>query len=351
MSWPADVIAQPFAPTSIWNMPLGSDAVYVPLRMSAPAQGHGVDEVYLPLSLAAPFRELVERDSWWPWEHGSQTPGERTGVIVRVPDDWVLPPPGRLDLPNRSAGAFQADGRVREFQYVVRPQAGSDVSFHGHLRSALSLDGDGLTSHAEFGGHGGSGMTCLGGTIRAGELTDSEPIRHALALTMNMRKWGTRSGGGIVDGFRWPAVAADEEFSQTRPATGYGTLGHVGGAARDGVGMGSLLAIPAEVRLDALRLETQIGAKLAWTHQNYGAYVVDNSGDDGSYDVHRLNVEERALPELGFSEGDATKGTPLTRDLDRIFGVLAVVENNAPDRIGGGGTPRQPLRPRLASNP
>lgn len=50
--------------------------------------------------------------------------------------------------------------------------------------------------------------------------------------------------------------------------------------------------------LDALGFETAEGAKLAWTHQNYGAYVVDNSEDDGTHDIHSLNVEARAFAEF-----------------------------------------------------
>ena len=47
-----------------------------------------------------------------------------------------------------------------------------------------------------------------------------------------------------------------------------------------------------------LHFETRAGAKLAWTHQNYGAYVVDDSLDPGDWDVHRLNVEAGVLREL-----------------------------------------------------
>ena len=41
--------------------------------------------------------------------------------------------------------------------------------------------------------------------------------------------------------------------------------------------MGSLLAIPISVDINALGLETTPGRMLAWTLQNYGAYVADNT--------------------------------------------------------------------------
>jgi hypothetical protein len=37
--------------------------------------------------------------------------------------------------------------------------------------------------------------------------------------------------------------------------------------------------------------------------------------------------------------------------MDRIFGALQVVDNNADDRIGGGGTPLQPLAPPITAGP
>ena len=44
----------------------------------------------------------------------------------------------------------------------------------------------------------------------------------------------------------------------------------------------------------------------------------------------------------------SSKATPWARDMDRLFGALAVVDNNAAGAIGGGGTPLQPPAPPLA---
>ena len=339
-SGPRDKYRWPFSPTSFWNTPIGSAAAYRPLQLTAPSLGYGVDVVYLEFAPDAPLRQLRERDYWWPWEDGDRAAGESTGVAVRVDDDWVVPPPRRTELPNRASAALEPSGLVREFQYTVRPVAGSDISMYERPRGRIDLAGDGHMIGGAMGGHGGSGMTGVGGTLRAGELTGSEPIRHALAVTMNMRKWGVPQGGGIRDGHRWPATTADGHFAQRSFASGYGTIRLDGAAGRPGVGMGALLAIPADVDLDALGFETPEGAKLAWTHKNYGAYVVDSSEDDGRHDIHLLNVEARALEEFpGFeTAGDTAFG----RDLTRIFTHLALVENNGPTSVGGGGTPRQP---------
>lgn len=54
-------------------------------------------------------------------------------------------------------GALQRDGLVREFQYTVRPSAGSNISMYEHPRGLVDLEGDGLTIDGQLGGHGGSG--------------------------------------------------------------------------------------------------------------------------------------------------------------------------------------------------
>lgn len=330
----------PFSPDSIWNMPIGSGARYKPLNMTPPTTGYGTDEVYISFDARAPLRRLVDRGYWWPWHDGSQARGAETGVNVRVPDNWIIGPPLPGSYPNRSAVALQDDGRAREFQYVVRPSAGSDLSIFEGVRATYDLAGDGLTGRNGFGAHGGSGMTAIGGTIRKGELTSPEPIRHALALTVNMRKWGSRDNGG----YHWPAIAADLGFDKTAHATGYGTLGAQSGP---GLGMGSLLALPASVDIDQLRLETHEGRKLAWTYQNYGAYVVDDSVDPGDFDVFRHNVEISVLDEYPAVDTGFTTDTAFGRDMNKIVRHLALVANNGPTSVGGGGDPLQPLAPPI----
>ena len=333
----------PFASTSIWNLPLGSGAVYRPLRLTPPTVAYGADAVYLSFSPTAPLRSLVDRGYWWPWRSGPLLSGRSTGVRVRVPDGWVIPPPPAGETPNRASAALEAGGTVaREWQYSVRPSPQSDISMFGGPRARFLLTGDGLQG-SQPGAHGGSGMTAIGGTIRRGELTGPVPIRHALAVTMNMRKWGTK-GGRITNGFRWPATSADAYWNGGA-GRGYGTLTATGGSSRDGLGMGTLLAIPANVDLRTLHLETRAGAKLAWTQQNYGAYVVDDSLDPGDWDVHRLDVEAGVLRELPALDTYPGTNTPFGRDMNKIFVRLAVVDNNSPSSIGGGGTLRQPLAP------
>lgn len=346
-----DPLLWPFASDSIWNMPIGSGAIYLPLSLTPPTTAYGTDEVYLQVSTTAPLRSLIDRDYWWPWTSGTSVPGTDTGVQVRVADDWIIPPPEPSDMPNRATWALQADGLAREFQYTVRPTNGSNISIHENPRAVYDLTGNGLTGSLNgnngFGAHGGAGMTCIGGTIRAGELSSTDPIRHALAVTLNMRKWGTKQGGNITDGYRWPAISADSYWDQNGSWTGYGTGDS--GSGKDGLGMGSLLAIPANVDLSTLGFETSQGLKIARAHQDFGAYVVDDSQDGGSWDVHRLNVEISVLDEFPALDTYPGTNTPFGRDMNKIFTRLAVVDNNTPSTIGGGGTPRVALAPALGT--
>ena len=330
----------PFASNSIWNMPVGSGAQYLPMKLTPPAQGYSTDEVYLTFDPSAPLQPLVDRGYWWPWTSGTSVTGKNTGHSVRVPNNWIVAPPSRSSQPNNGSAALQADGLAREFQYTVRPTSGSAISIFEGVRASYDLAGNGLTGSNGFGAHGGSGMTAIGGTLRAGELSGPEPIRHALAVTMNMKKYGAKSGNGLTNGYRWPAIAADSYYAGSG---GYGSLG----PSQAGLGMGSLIALPASVNIDSLGLETPQGKKLAWTYQNYGAYVVDDSFDPGSWDTHRLNVEIGVLKEFPAIDTYPGTNSPFGRDMNKVFTRLAVVSNNGPSSIGGGGTPRQPLAPPL----
>lgn len=338
---PRDAFAWPFARTSIWNMPLGTKARYVPLNMTAPAQGYAPDETYLVFDDTAPLRRLIERDTWWPWPGGSEVVGVDSGIRVHTPDGWILAPPDPDNYPNRMTAMIQADGAVREFQYTVRPTATSDISFHDEPRAVYDLTGDGLTGPNGFGAHGGSGMTAIGGTLRAGDLVGDRPIRHALSFTADMRKWGTAEGGG----YRWPAIARDAYGADD---DGYGSLPPHTGRLQ----MGSLVALPCDLDLDRLDLGTVAGRKIADALQGWGAYVVDDSYNPGEWDVHMIGADEDAMaecPDLLNSWGDLQ--TPLRADLDKLMPHLALIANNTARTIGGGGKPIRPLAPPFVQSP
>lgn len=368
---------QPFSSTSIWNRPIGSGANFAKLTDLAaakgktwhtPWQGYSVDESYIVLDPTTPdTAQLVERSYWWPYPNAAAEaaqPTVATGKYVRVPNAYTIPIPPAGNTPNNMCAMLKStDSSIAlECQYVVRPNAGDPISFNHIFRGEWNLRGEGIND--SFGSHGGAGMCCIGGTIRANELVNADPIPHALAVTINTQKWACTQGGGITNGFRWPAQAADSNALQPG---GYGTNVYYNtsnqtstplsnpGVPLDGLGMGTLLGLPTTLNLDTLGFETSAGRKIATALKNYGAYVVDTSLDTGSWDTWLWNLDKVAcrtdLPALSDSYAGGSPGmnTALTRDLNKVILNLAIVTNNAAGgTCSGGGTPIVAVAPPLA---
>ncbi len=197
---------------------------------------------------------------------------------------------------------------------------------------AGDLDGDGL-----HGANGGSGLSALGGVIRLGELApDAAPPRHALAIHLfgseNLNKSATAE-----DCFRWPASRGDagctQRYAGVEPA----------------LRMGSLLALPHDKRPG---LRTQAAEKLAWTLENYGAYVVNDAGSSS----YAFNVElspagwfdDDFESAWGFAFQTTDTGSDWANDVQLLFAALAVVDDNAPATPGGAGVRLQPSLGALA---
>ena len=163
--------------------------------------------------------------------------------------------------------------------------------------------------------------------------------QHALKMVLDaatmLSTCATRSAC-----FRWPARTAD-----SYAASHYGRKGT---SAPAGLKMGALLALPRSLSLASLGLETSPGRQLAWTMQNYGAYVVDDTygagisfavevGPDGKF-------EDQFAGDFGVKFAARSRDTtPWARDVKRIVAALHLVDNNSQSRVGGGGTPLQPL--------
>ena len=113
--------------------------------------------------------------------------------------------------------------------------------------------------------------------------------------------------------------------------------------------MGSLLALKPELKVGELALKTSVGRKLFHTLQDYGAYIVDDAMHDHFYLAAERGVQEEMAGKFGYKFDNHS--SDLKADIDLILPLLHVVDNNAPDRIGGGGNPRQPLAPPLAEMP
>lgn len=317
----------PFAQDSIWNLPLGSNAEYVPAGIG-PASAIAADvDLLFRVPEGSPERPIYDPASWRRRCLGTNVADPTRRKTLPIPDDWIIPDATRTETPNNASAFLLPDGRTLvQINPLARCRAQGPV--YGWVTEDVDLYGSGIP-----GGHGGSGLSSIGGTIRLGELTDSDPILHALKVNLWAERYLYYNEEDETPGYRWPARTADsyaqEVYGGTNPA----------------LKMGSLLALPPWLNEADLQLETEIASKLFHTLQTYGAYVVDDSYSDAHYVAIEAGVDDEVLSKYGYSFDQSTDA--LKNDLNKLFQAFYVVNNNAPDAIGGGGEPRAPLAPPL----
>lgn len=319
-----DKYRQPFASTSPWNMPIGSGAIYVPAEIG-PSEWVVAETNYVfHLSGDDPLRPLMRP---WNWGEGRCDDGaEYERIELPVPDGLIVPDAEPNYTPNNAAAFLLPDGETFvQVNALARCWEGGPV--FGIRGPDQSIYGDGIR-----GGQGGSGLSSIGGTLRAGELTGTAPIAHALKILL----WCEWYCSYTERGYRWPATRSD----------GYASWETYGGSV-EALRMGALLAIPPSVTAASLELETEAGGKLFAAFQDYGAYLAD----DAYWNAHGIAIEQGALQEFDAAsdEGFSSDGGPFFRDVQKLFEALHVVDNNSRDTIGGGGTPRQPLAPPIGN--
>ena len=318
-----NLLVWPFAGTSIWNTPVGRAATYVPAGI-APASQRSVatDQDVIIMRPTAPLTPIAYNGAGW---SGASRCGGGGTVLATAPIPSNLIVPGSSG--NYAFAILMPDGHtVLQGQPLARCTAGGAATAL-HLAPSADLRTDGT-----LGAHGGSGLSSLGGTIRLGELTPgAPPIRHALKVNLD----------GAADywpvGFRWPAVKEDS----------YGPQRYRGKVPA--LKMGALLALPASLNLASLNLQTTPGRMIAWTLQNYGAYCVDDAGRSVNSIATELgpdgSVTDQFQKTWGVPFVSGVNDTPWARDIASIFAHLAVVDNNSPTSIGGGGTLLQSYAP------
>jgi hypothetical protein len=309
-------------------MPIGKGAVYVPAHIAPPTiQTLTSDQDIIIMDPTAPLTPLVHNGAGWGGGNRCTASGAPL-ISVPIPADFMV----SSNSHNNALAVVMPDG-----QTVIQGQPFARCT-PGGPATALSLaPSDNLYTSGILGAHGGSGLSSLGGTIRLNELVAGGEIRHALKVNVDAATDLFPSPG-----FRWPAIRHDS----CAPACYGGTV--------PAVEMGSLLAIPASVNINALGLETAPGRMLAWTLQNYGAYIADNTARS----VFSIETEESPSGSVvtqfqqtwGYPfQAAAGSSTPWSHDINVILANLAVVANNGPASIGGGGTPLQPLAPPIGN--
>ena len=322
-------------------MPIGSNAVFVPANLNATPGGDvwapmpQIDDEIIILKPSAPLTTINYSDAGWTGKNRCNATG---GQLFRapIPSNYVIP----HNNANGSAVILASDGRT-----LIHTQPLTRCSAGGPATAIVKFPEVDIYGTGHGGSHGGSALSAIGGSIRIGELRPGQQgPRHAIKVNLYAREALARCTS-YADCYRWPATAADSY-----------AVGHYGsnapGNLPKGMKMGALLAIPGTINLNSLGLETEPARQLAWTLQNYGAYVVDDTwgpafalnaetGPDGDKRTEFRN-------DYGFNfEQRANDNTPWSRDLQRLIRALHLVDNNGPNSIGGGGTPRQALAPAL----
>ncbi|BDI27966.1 hypothetical protein CCAX7_000170 [Capsulimonas corticalis] len=341
---------QPFAASSIWNTPIGSGASYTSITLGQFGDLLHDQEYLIQENPNDPLRKIAQ-------------PGNANAYFnIHVADGW-FPEPYNLPYhtPNNCAAFLEPDGvSLYQFTPLRRDDGAGNGYTTGDLTGFYFNGNDGpeylstsLYGPGNGGEHAGSGLSCLGGDIRKGEITDnnlSNPIKHAIKIELDWDQLYRNSSDSTNRNqtFRWPATTSDAGYA-----------GYLGG--NSALRMGSLLAVPSSATESTLGLQTVPGKKLFHALQDFGGYVVDTSAANNfrPNGGHRLNicfengVETDFQSAYGYAldSGTAT-GTAWYSDVRAIYGALKVVDNNTAASIGGGGTPRASTLPlNYAINP
>lgn len=198
-----------------------------------------------------------------------------------------------------------------------------------------------------LGGHGGSGLNAIGGTIRLGELLPgAPPIAHALKLEFYAHQYYYRPpSGNRSQCFHWPAVACDGYCFDCA-----GSPDECYGGANPLLTPGALLAVPPDAApaLNA-SLRTAPARRALAALATFGGYLVDDTAWNASSICTEHGVQDEFRATYGFAFGvnanERGSAGAWYADLVAIFRALAIVVNNGPATPGGGGTPLAPPPP------
>ncbi|MDY6899491.1 MAG: hypothetical protein SWZ49_15630, partial [Cyanobacteriota bacterium] len=274
-----DKFLQPFLSTSIWNMPIGSDAHYIKANIDKARLATADEEYFFKLGDGYPYRPVYAPGAWG---IGRCTGTRYMDIALPIPDDLIVPDATKepFRTPNNASAFLLPDGRTLvQLSPLARCEKGGSI--YGWRYENVDIYGEGIG-----GAHFGSGLSSIGGSIRKNELTSDEPIHHALKVVIWAEKYLFYDDK--IRGYRWPAHQADsyaaERYGGDNPA----------------LVQGSLLAIPPETTKESLNLQTPAGKKLFDALQDYGAYIVEDSAGDAHYFAVEKGVPEEFRRKYGY---------------------------------------------------
>lgn len=318
-----NIYAWPFSYDSIWNLPLSTSAQYEVVDLAPdPSLNWGM-AINLDL-------EDISMDPALPIKNISAN-----GTIISAHVDTALE--GNPDVAgnwNNCASFLATDNiNIHQGQPLNYPAGGTP--YYQYVWPLVNLKSTGIT-----GCHGGSSLSGLGGDLRKGEMTSSEPIRHSLKMTIDCVIYCSRTGNGGL-GYTWPATTADYNYNVAGSENYYDRFGN----ANQYVLSGALLALPTDFNLASLN--SLNAKKIARALMLYGAYIVDNSAvsennPTATRGLHGVSVQRGAESEFadpGCPSPFAATSPPSTcqfyTDLKTIQANLRVVKNNTASTPGG----------------
>jgi hypothetical protein len=343
-------IQWPFTNNSAWNTPLGSSAEFMSANLFDSSRGQGYEAFYNFHSDDDYFIITTESDPLVPWFNQGHWGGPATHeAYCNITGKFVkeLHFPKNLTVNmwgnNNAAGLLQPDSRTlftMQPLYVCDP--GSPILAFD-FNNAYPTDI--MNDTGEIGGHGGSGLSAVGGTIRLGELSPaSGPIRHALKLELFAHLWYYRPlDGNRSNCYRWPANTCDGYAFDTSSSDCYN-------GTDSNVRPGSLLAVPPKnVPSVNAMLKTLPAKKILQALSQFGGYLVDDTAWNSTSICTEHGVADEFMKDYGFSftvnDNKGGQNSNWYEDLLLLFRSLYVVANNDESNIGGGGTPIAPVAP------
>lgn len=300
----------PFARNSIWNLPIGASATYTPANFpSSTGNGINTEDEMVMVDPASPLRQTFMRTGQW---NATCSGGSDFGSF-HVPDGLTTPLTSGSFLPNNTGGALKSDDKtIQEGIWIARCSATGPLYWgYGQLGSH-DIYGSGLVGGAG-GGHGGSGLSAVGGSLRQWELQGDEPIRHALKLTVPTKVLSKSGNGG--KGYKWPAVRADGGYD------GSDCFSYSG--STQAAVMGAFVAVLPSVDVDSL-VSTPLARRIGHAMQDYGVYIVDVNP---CWDPFTFNVENKGNDVVRSRYGYGFGDNPLSGELFKLISRLNVVNN------------------------
>src|SRR2546426_2545106 len=169
-----DPRAWPFSADSIWNLPIGASASYVPAGIAqATARGMTTDADVLILNSSAPITSVYLNSDAWTGRSRCDIQG---GVLFEAPisPGFVVAGANPPFPPNHAVAILDADGKT-----LIQGQPYTHCTADGPItmwwfQKAEQLDDTGFSR-----GHSGYKLSAVSVTIRLGELVPGGLIRHA----------------------------------------------------------------------------------------------------------------------------------------------------------------------------